>query len=107
MEWNVCQSQISISMTVDKFQPGHFWLCWRHAKKREGHAAVLDRGLCRISGHVKELAKVQSRRRREDGENRLHAVDSRDVLVDPEKPSLPPRIYSIRAHRPGICLAGR
>jgi integrase len=31
-----------------EFQPGHFWLCWKHDKKREEHDAVLDRGVARL-----------------------------------------------------------
>ena len=25
-----------------ELQPGHFWLCWKHDKKREEHDAVLE-----------------------------------------------------------------
>ena len=37
-----------------QFQPGHFWLCWRHDKKREDHDAVLDRGVARVLDEYKE-----------------------------------------------------
>jgi integrase len=37
-----------------EFQPGHFWLCWKHDKKREEHDAVLDRGVARLLDEYKE-----------------------------------------------------
>jgi integrase len=37
-----------------EFQPGHFWLCWRHDKKREEHDAVLDRGVARLLDEYKK-----------------------------------------------------
>ncbi|MBV8714841.1 MAG: hypothetical protein JOZ65_07210 [Chloroflexi bacterium] len=37
-----------------EFQPGRFWLCWKHDKKREEHDAVLDRGVARLLDQYKE-----------------------------------------------------
>jgi integrase len=37
-----------------EFQPAHFWLCWRHDKKREEHDAVLDGGVARLLDEYKE-----------------------------------------------------
>jgi integrase len=37
-----------------EFQPGHFWLCWRHDKKREEHDAVLDRGAAHLLDEYKQ-----------------------------------------------------
>ena len=35
-------------------QPGHFWLCWKHDKKREEHDAVLERGVARLLDEYKQ-----------------------------------------------------
>lgn len=46
----------SLAIEVDhwgEYQPGHFWLCWKHDKKREEHDAVLDRGVARRSTNTR------------------------------------------------------
>jgi len=44
-------------MEVDdwgELQPGHFWLCWKHDKKREEHDAVLERGVALLLDEYKQ-----------------------------------------------------
>ena len=37
-----------------ELQPGHFWLCWKHDKKREEHDAVLERGVALLLDEYKQ-----------------------------------------------------
>jgi integrase len=37
-----------------ELQPGHFWLCWKHDKKREEHDAVLERGVALLLDEDKQ-----------------------------------------------------
>jgi integrase len=54
-----CQSLALIKVDDwGEFQPGHFWLSWKHDKKREEHDAVLDSGLARLLDEYKERTAV-------------------------------------------------
>ncbi len=37
-----------------ELQPGHFWLCWKHDKKREEHDAVLEPGVALLLDEYKQ-----------------------------------------------------
>ena len=39
-------------------QPGHFWLCWKHDKKREEHDAVLEHGVALLLDEYRERTAV-------------------------------------------------
>jgi hypothetical protein len=41
-----------------ELQPGHFWLCWKHDKKREEHDAVLERGVALLLDEYKQRTTV-------------------------------------------------
>jgi len=68
-----------------EFQPGHFWLCWKHDKKREEHDAVLDRGVAGLLDEYKErTSAVRASLATRSLFLRIHQEQHRWVVADPD-----------------------
>jgi integrase len=68
-----------------EFEPGHFWLCWKHDKKREEHDAVRDRGVALLLDEYKErTSAVRASLRTRRLFLRVHQERGRWIVADPE-----------------------